>query len=384
MKMINKQYQQWLAELKANINKQRLTTSLRVNVELIAIYWYLGREIEEKITNQGWGARVIDKLSADLQKAFPDFTGLSSRNLLYMKQFAFAYPDFLITQQPVAQLKKTIKSQITQQAAAQFNALGYSISNPMLASIPWGHHILLIDKIETTEERLWYIEKTIENNWSRAVLQYQIDSNLYHRQHKVKKHSNFHLTLPKHQSDLANQMLKDPYQLGFLSLGEKITERDLENEIMNHMQEFLIELGAGFAFVGRQVKFKVGVKEYKIDLLFYHLKLRSFILIDLKIDEFEFSHTGNMNGYLNIVNQQLKHPQDNPSIGIILCGSKDNVEVDFALQSIDHPIGVSEYSFMKALPNQMKHELPSGKQLQDEVTKFLKKKNAKRNSHATK
>jgi predicted nuclease of restriction endonuclease-like (RecB) superfamily len=230
-----------------------------------------------------------------------------------------------------------------------------------------------MDKIKDKEERLWYINKTIENNWSRVVLQYQIETDLYQRQHKTKKASNFHLTLPKPQADLANQVLKDPYVFRFLQIGEDVTERELEQQLIKHIQEFIVELGAGFAFVGRQVKFKIGRKEYFIDLLFYHLYLRCYVVIELKMEEFELAHTGQMNGYLNIVNKQLRHPQDGQSIGIILCGAKDSVEVDYALANINHPIGVSEYSFSKSLPKKLKDKLPSAKQLQDEVNRFLKK-----------
>jgi predicted nuclease of restriction endonuclease-like (RecB) superfamily len=204
-------------------------------------------------------------------------------------------------------------------------------------------------------------------------LQYQIQTDLYLRQHKTKKVSNFHLTLPKPQADLANQILKDPYIFQMTQIGENITERELETHLVKHIQEFVMELGAGFAFVGRQVKLKAGRKDHFIDLLFYHLFLRCFVVIELKMDEFEFSHSGQLNGYLNMVNKQLRQEHDNPSIGIILCGAKDNVEVDYALTNINHPIGVSEYNFSKSLPKNLKDKLPSAKQLQNEVKNFLKK-----------
>ncbi|MFT4152659.1 PDDEXK nuclease domain-containing protein [Parafilimonas sp.] len=396
MKILNKQYRNWLATLKNNIQQSKLQTALQVNTNMLLLYWYIGTQIEEKTTIEGWGAKIINQLSLDLQKAFPDLQGFSVRSLNYMRKFSVTYPDLLIVQQPAAQIKKTAKktiskthtaqkkssdNQIVQQPAAQFGNKMYNLSNAELVSIPWGHHILLLDKINNEHERVWYIQKTIENNWSRAVLQYQIDTDLYQRQYKTKKTSNFHLTLPKLQSDLANEILKDPYKFDFLQLGEKITERELEQQLTDHIQEFLIELGAGFAFVGRQLKLKIGRKEYFIDLLFYHLRLRSFIVIDLKTQEFELEHTGKMNGYLNAINKQFRHKTDNPSIGIILCSSKDDVEVDFALNNINHPIGVSEYRFIKSLPKQFKDELPSAKQLQDAVKKFLRKKSSKKNNY---
>lgn len=393
MKIINKQYRNWLAELKNNIQQSKLKTSLQVNTNMLLLYWYIGKQLEEKIINEAWGAKIIDQLSVDLQKAFPDLQGFSVRSLVYMRKFATTYPELLITQQPVAQIKKTAKkiiakrtslqlkntkNQIVQQPVAQFGNTIYNLSNAELVSIPWGHHTLLLDKPIDKDERLWYIKKAIENNWSRAVLQYQIDTDLYQRQYKTRKTSNFHLTLPKPQSDLANEILKDPYKFDFLQLGEKVTERELEQQLTDHIQEFLIELGAGFAFVGRQLKLKIGRKEYFIDLLFYHLRLRGFIVIDLKMNEFELEHTGKMNGYLNAINKQFRHKDDNPTIGIILCGSKDSVEVDFALKNINQPIGVSEYKFIKLLPKYIKDELPTAKQLQDEVKSFLRRTTSKR------
>lgn len=388
MKTPVRKYNQWLVELKNSIHQSRLQTALKVNADMLVLYWYIGKQIIQKTEAEGWGTKVIEQLADDLQKEFPDMKGFSVRNLLYMKQFAATYPDLLITQQPVALSRKNSKNLITQQPvalikknklligqqpAAQFSNQTYYLSNSALVSIPWGHHVSLMDKINDSDERLWYINKTIENNWSRAVLNYQIETDLYQRQHKTKKASNFHLTLPKPQADLANQILKDPYVFRFLQLGENITETELEQELIKHIQEFIMELGAGFAFVGRQVKLMTGKKEHFIDLLFYHLFLRSYVVIELKMEEFEMAHTGQMNGYLNMVNKQLRQQHDHPSIGIILCGAKDNVEVDYALTSINHPIGVSEYTFSKSLPKNFKNKLPSPKQLQDEVNRFLKK-----------
>jgi predicted nuclease of restriction endonuclease-like (RecB) superfamily len=375
-----KKYQSWLAALKADISACKLQTALQVNSNMLILYWYIGRQIDEKIKQESWGSRIIEQLSADLQKTFPDLKGFSTRNLLYMQQFSVAYPDLLITQQPVAQLEKTSKStkgSITQQPVAQLGQYMLDMKNAELVGIPWGHHTLLLDKIEVSDERTWYIQKTIENKWSRTALQYQLQTDLYKRQHKTRKASNFHLTLPKVQSELANAILKDPYKFDFLSLGDKFTERELEQQLVHHVQDFLIELGAGFAFVGRQYKLKAGKKEHYIDLLFYHLYLRSYVVIELKLGEFELEHTGQMNGYLNMVNAQLRQPHDNPTIGIILCSSKDTVEVDFALNNIAHPIGVSDYAFSKSLPRSMRDKLPGAKQLQDEIKRFWKSKKIK-------
>jgi predicted nuclease of restriction endonuclease-like (RecB) superfamily len=394
MKAPVRKYNQWLGELKNNIHQSSLQTALQVNSDMLILYWYIGKQIIQKTEAEGWGAKIIEQLSVDLQKEFPDMKGFSVRSLLYMKQFAAVYADLLITQQPAALIKKNSKNPITQQPAAlikkdknlivqqpvaQFSNKKYYLSNAVLVNIPWGQHMLLLDKINDNDERLWYINKTIENNWSRAVLQYQIETDLYLRQHKTKKASNFHLTLPKLQADLANSILKDPYIFRFPQMGEHVSERELEDHLIRHIQEFIMELGAGFAFVGRQVKLMTGKKEHFVDLLFYHLFLRSFVVIELKMDEFEMEHSGKMNGYLNMVNKQLRQQYDNPSIGIILCGEKDNVEVDYALTNINHPIGVSEYTFSKSLPKNFRDKLPSPKQLQDEVNRFLKKiKSSKR------
>lgn len=407
-----KKYRQWLSELKINIQQAKMRSALQVNKDMLVLYWYIGKQIEIKINAEEWGAKIIEQLSDDLQKEFPDLQGFSVRNLKYMRQFAEAYPDLLIGQQAVAQIENTlpkrekgnarnrraiigqqavaqienslskpIKSKVDilenaigQQPVAQFGNITYVMQNPLLITIPWGHHLLLLEKVEDEQERMWYITKAVENGWSRAVLNYQVSTDLYTRQHKARKHSNFHLTLPKPQSDLANELLKDPYIFSFLDLGEDATEKDLEKQLIYHIKEFLLELGAGFAYVGKQVRLKAGRKVHAIDLLFYHLHLRSYIVIDLKMNEFEFSYSGQMNGYLNLVNKQLKHEDDNPSIGIILCGGKDSVEVDYALTNITHPIGVSEYNFSKSLPRKFKDQLPTAKQLENEVKKFLRKK----------
>jgi predicted nuclease of restriction endonuclease-like (RecB) superfamily len=256
-----RKYQSWLAALKADISACKLQTALQVNSNMLILYWYIGRQIDEKIKQESWGSRIIEQLSADLQKTFPDLKGFSTRNLLYMQQFSVAYPNLLITQQPVAQLgkvSKNTKGSITQQPVAQLGQYTLDMANAELVSIPWGHHTLLLDKIEVSDERTWYIRKTIENKWSRTVLQYQLQTDLYKRQHKTQKASNFHLTLPKVQSELANAILKDPNKFDFLSLGDKFTEREPEQQLVHHVQDFLIELGAGFAFVGRQYKLKAG------------------------------------------------------------------------------------------------------------------------------
>jgi len=373
-------YKKWITDLKQNISNVRLQTSLQVNANMLLVYWYIGKEISEKVEQEKWGAKVIERLAKDLQKAFPDTKGFSYRNLKYMRQFAEIYSDLSIGQAVSAQLENSTKplslkgfkdNKITQAPLTQIGQIIQSeFGQAVLAQISWAHHVILMDKVSNTEEKLWYINQTVLNKWSSRVLLYQISTDLYHRQAKTKKTNNFHLTLPKEQSDLANQILKDPYNFDFLQISADVSERELETELTNHIQKFLLELGAGFAYVGRQFKLKLGRKEYFLDLLFYHLHLRSFIVIELKMGEFEPEFAGKMNAYLNALNKEYKKPHDNPSIGIILCNSKDEIEVEYALQGLQHPIGVSEYKTMHSLPKNLRDKLPSVKQLKDAVKEF--------------
>ena len=372
---LTKSYKSWLTELKQNISQVRLQTSMQVNANMLLMYWYIGKQILEKQELHGWGAKVVEVLAQDLQKAFPDTKGFSVRNLKYMRRFVELYSPTL----EVYSLPKNKKTSIVQTLSAQLEnsnanlivqTLSAQLGNSSLFNISWSHHVLLMDKAGDTEERLWYIKQSIENGWSVRVLDYQISTSLYKRQHKKQKSTNFHLTLPKEQSDLANQILKDPYNFDFLQISKDTTERELEIHLTNHIQQFLLELGAGFAYVGRQFKLKLGRKEYFLDLLFYHLHLRCFIVIELKMGEFEPEFAGKMNAYLNALNKEYKKPHDNPSIGIILCNSKDEIEVEYALQGLQHPIGVSEYKTIHALPKNLRDKLPSVKQLKDAIKEF--------------
>ncbi|MEN9522953.1 MAG: hypothetical protein RL065_1330 [Bacteroidota bacterium] len=372
-------YKKWLVEIQQRIQTTQVHTALQVNADRLILYWYLGNEIQQKMDVEGWGAKVIEQLSVDLQKSFPDMNGFSLRNLWYMRKFAETYSDLPIVQQPVAQIEnvsKKTKSLIVQQPVAQLEINNTATSNACVLGVSWSHHVVLIDKVKTKEERIWYIKKSIENNWSRNVLLFQIENDLYHRINK-KKSNNFHLTLPKPQSDLANELIADSFNFNILGLKEKFSERELEAFLVDHIVQFITLLGGGFAFVGKQYKLKAGRKEYFIDLLFYHLYLRSYVVIELKLGEFKAEHAGQMNAYLNIINAKLRHKTDSPSIGIILCTDKDDTDVEFALQNINHPIGVSEYKYSKTLPKKYQKYLPSAKQLQQEVRKFLKSRKAK-------
>lgn len=327
-------YPQLLNDLKERIRTAQIRAAIAVNRELVLLYWQIGRMILDRQAQAGWGAKVIDQLSKDLRREFPEIKGFSSRNLKYMRTFAETYPDSSIVQE-------------------------------VLAQITWYHNLALIEKLKTTEDRLWYAQQTIANGWSRNILVIQIETRLRDRQGKAM--TNFERTLLKPQSDLANSLLKSPYSFDFLSLGREAQERDLENALVAHIRDFLLELGVGFAFVGSQYHLQVGNEDYYVDLVFYHLKLRCFVIIDLKMIEFTPEMSGKMNFYLAVVDDLLRHPDDQPTIGLILCKSKNQTIVEYALRSINRPIGVSTHEIWNSLPEQFKQSLPSIEQLELEM-----------------
>ena len=327
-------YADWLADLKGRIHAAQQRATLAVNGELVLLYWQIGRDILARQSAQGWGAKVIDRLAHDLRAAFPDMKGFSPRNLKYMRAFAEAWPDV----------------QFVQQAAAQ---------------LPWFHLCTLLDKLKTREERDWYLAQTVKHNWSRNILGMQIETRLLERSGKAV--TNFEFSLPKPQSDLARQSLKDPYRFDFLGLTDKAQEREVENALVKHVTEFLLELGAGFAFVGRQVLLDVGGDEFFIDLLFYHLKLRCYVVIELKAGKFKPEHLGQLGFYLTAVDAQVKHPQDGPTIGLLLCKSKNKVVAEYALRNNAQPLGVAEYKLLESLPTELQTSLPSIEQIEREL-----------------
>jgi len=295
------------------------------------LYWHIGREILKRQQEEGWGSKVVSKLAQDLKREFPDMKGFSRTSLLYMRAFAEAYPDEAIVQRSAGQ-------------------------------IPWRHNQVLLDKLKKLEERLWYAQKSLEGGWSRDILVMQIESGLYDRQGGAI--TNFERTLPKPQSDLAQQIVKDPYALDFLTLSDEAQERDLERGLVSHIRDFLMELGTGFAFVGSQYSLEVSGKEYRLDLLFYHIPLHRYVVIDLKMGEFEPQHSGQMSFYVTAVDNILRTERDDPTIGIILCKSKDRTTVEYALQGSNQPIGVSSYQFQSKLPPALEKSLPTAEQLE--------------------
>jgi predicted nuclease of restriction endonuclease-like (RecB) superfamily len=365
-------YADWLGELKTRIESARLRASLAVNHELIALYWQIGRDILARQAEQGWGAKVIDRLSQDLRAAFPEMKGFSRSNLKYMRVFAEAWPEFGIGQQPAGQLEGGAigqavlgesRSGIVQQAAGQLDSAAFV--QHLLHKLPWFHLCTLLDKLKTREDRLWYAAKAIEHSWSRNILVMQIETRLIERSGTAV--TNFELTLPKPESDLARESLKDPYRFDFLGLGEEAQEREIENALVKHVTDFLLELGAGFAFVGRQVLLDVGGDEFFLDLLFYHLKLRRYLVIELKAGKFKPEHLGKLGFYLTAVDAQMKHPQDGPTIGLLLCKSKNKVVAEYALRDKTQPLGVAEYQLVESLPPELQSSLPSIEQIEREL-----------------
>ncbi|MFH1824258.1 MAG: PDDEXK nuclease domain-containing protein [Candidatus Firestonebacteria bacterium] len=326
-----------LEELKTKIRQAQQKASLSVNKELILLYWDIGNTILEQQKNQGWGAKVIDHLSKDLTMSFSNMKGFSPRNLKYMRKFAESYSNKSFVQQLVAQ-------------------------------IPWGHNVRILDYVENHKERIWYINQTIKNGWSRNVLVHQIESRLYQRQKGDHKITNFKRTLPLPQSDLAQQTIKDPYVFDFLNITQDVKELELHKGLVQHITKFLLELGAGFAFVGSQHHIEVSGKDFYIDLLFYHLKLRCYVIVELKTGEFKPEYAGQLNFYLSAVDSQIKSKNDNPTIGIILCKKKDKIIVEYALRSMAKPMGVSEYKLSRTIPEKLRKALPTAKEIEVELS----------------
>jgi predicted nuclease of restriction endonuclease-like (RecB) superfamily len=336
--ILNKDYSNFLFSLKERVTTSRYKAALAVNKELLSLYHHIGTEVLESKKKFGWGAKVSDQLSKDLRIAFPEMKGFSPRNLRYMQKFASEYPE----------------PEFRQQAAAQ---------------LPWGHIIFLLDTIPDKTIRQFYIEKTIEHGWSRNIMAMQIESDLHKRIGAAL--TNFKDKMPSPQSELAQNTLKDPYLFDFLTIGEEARERDIENALMKDIERFLLELGEGFAFVGRQCHLEVGGQDFFIDLLFYHLKLSCFYVIELKNGDFKPEYAGKMNFYLSAVDDNLKRPGDNPSIGLILCKSKNNILAEYALRDMTKPIGLAEYRLKDALPKNLQSSLPTIEEIEAELSKNL-------------
>jgi predicted nuclease of restriction endonuclease-like (RecB) superfamily len=343
-------YIQVIADLKEKISRARQKVVYAVNEELLKIFHEIGLIISQQQKLAGWGAKVIDRLAADLKIEFPDFKGLSPRNLRYMRTFAEAWPQF--GQQAVAQIQSAEIQPII-------------ILQQLAAKLPWGHHQVLLDKLKDPEERLFYIQKAIENGWSRNIMTRQIESDLYQRTGRAI--TNFQVTLPAGQSDLAQQTIKNPYIFDFLSFGEQVKERELEKALIQHLKNFMLELGKGFAYVGNQKNLVVNGDDYFLDLLFFNYHMNCFVVFELKIGEFKPEYAGKLNFYVNTINEQLKGVEHKNTIGVLLCKTPNETVIKYSLQGIGSPIGVADYKLAQALPAELKTEMPTIEELEKEI-----------------
>lgn len=380
-----KNYKEFLVEIKSRIREAQVKTMIAANAQMLLLYWQMGNNIIQNQQAEGWGAKIIEKLSTDLKKEFPELRGLSARNLLYMKQFAEAYPVPILQQ--FIQLERQLKSMksISQQAVAelinienQHNEISQQgvaqlaeevFLQSIVSRISWSHHIILKDKVQNQGQRLWYMLYALENGVSRNMLSMQIESGLFERQVKAKKINNFERTLPPPQTDFANYLLKDPYIFDFVQAKEKADERNIEEQLSSQITKFLLELGQGFAFIGRQVHFEIAETDFFVDLLFYHTRLHAYVVVELKARPFEPGDAGQLNFYVNVVNDKLKGEQDADTIGLLLCKGKNEVLAEYALKGFHHPLGISNYQISKAVPEELKSQLPDISELENELIK---------------
>jgi len=345
-------YSRFADGIKQRIRAAQIKAAISANRELILLYWDIGRAIVDAEKNKGYGKRVVEMLSGDLRREFPEMAGLSALNLWRMRAFYLAYA---VSDQKLSQA-------VTESVRAAID---------LVALLPWGHNIVLMQKVKELDRRLWYARAALAHGWSRAVLVHQIETQLHRREGKAI--TNFAAALPAPQSDLAHQTLKDPYIFDFLTMDSDARERDLELGLLNHIQKFLVELGVGFAFVGRQYPLKVAGEEFFIDLLFYHLRLRCFMVVDLKMEAFKPEFVGKMNFYLSAVDDQLRHKDDQPSIGLLLCKERDRLIVEYALRDVKKPIGVAEWRtrLVESLPKKLQSSLPTVEQIEAELAEEL-------------
>ncbi|MBC7862311.1 MAG: DUF1016 domain-containing protein [Bacteroidia bacterium] len=364
-----KNYSLILKGLKEKIKQARLKASLTVNTQLLEMYWEIGKTINYQEKSKGWGARIVEILARDLKVAFPDMQGLSSRNLRYMRDFAKAYPDFLILQPLAAKLVSERKTRFQNKKTASKNPQIKCLPHPA-SLIPWTHNQVILDKVKKESERLFYLQKTRENGWSKTVLALQIESNLFRRQGKAI--TNFKNTLPESDSDLANETLKNPFVFDFLSLGPESRERDIENALIQHMKKFLLELGRGFAYVGNQFNLNLEGNDFFLDLLFFNYNLNCFVIFELKVDVFKPEYVGKLNFAINVVNDKVKTEYQKPTLGVLLCKTPNKTVVQFALQGITSPIGVADYEYKKVLTKEFKAEMPTVQELEGELEREYK------------
>jgi predicted nuclease of restriction endonuclease-like (RecB) superfamily len=392
---MNNSYQQFLAAVKLQIGEAQVRVATAANSQMLLLYWSLGQHILQHQFNKGWGAKIIDLLAKDLKTEFPKLKGFSVRNLKYMRKFAMDYPPAVVeqlliaseqiragetsitavqktltafAQQVAAQMKNNTdqKTKKVQPPAAQKNYNELFLQS-ILARITWSHHLVLMDKVPNIGPRLWYMLHVIEHGISRNILSLQIEGDLFERQIKAKKITNFKRTLPPAQSDMANYLLKDPYIFDFVQAKENADERDIENQLASHVTRFLLELGKGFAFIGRQQHFQIAGSDFYADLIFYHTKLKCYVVVELKARPFQPGDASQLNFYVNVVNDVLKATDDNPTIGLLLCKGKNEVVAEYSLMGMSNALGISDYQLSKAVPDEIKSQLPDIKEIEKEL-----------------
>ncbi|NDV24304.1 PDDEXK nuclease domain-containing protein [Desulfovibrio sp. JC022] len=359
------QYASWLKEIKGRVARAQLRSALAANRELILFYWELGESIAVKLNENNWGNKVIDQLSQDLKSEFVGVQGFSRRNLYYIKKFYSFFAEFPVDSLIVPRIGAQNEDGIVPPSGAQNIP---EIISCIAGRLPWSHIKIILDKIKDYEEARFYIDEVLSNGWSRDVLALQIKSDLFERQGKAI--TNFDCTLPAPQSDLAQQIVKDPYNFDFLTLTQPYNERDIEQQLVGHITKFLLELGKGFAFVGKQYHLEVGESDYYLDLLFYHITLRCYVVVELKNTKFIPEYAGKLNFYLSAVDSLLKSEEDNPTIGMLLCRDKNKIETEFALRDINKPMGVSEFVLTEELPENLKGSMPTIEEIEADLVEL--------------
>jgi predicted nuclease of restriction endonuclease-like (RecB) superfamily len=385
------EYLRFLNDIKSRIQSARIKATHVVNRELIDLYWNIGKIIVEKQEQVGWGKAIVETLSKDIRKEFPGISGYSPDNLWRMRQFYVEYSDIQILEQLVPELVQFFKKEgktpknkfsfLGQPVPEILNAAGrktkrewaLQILQQLVSRIPWGQNLLIMKKVKDIHARLYYIISTARCGWSRDVLLNQIKADAYRRHRIEDKQHNFPETLPKHLAEQADETVKDSYMLDFLGITKPVLEREMERRMVNKIRDVLIEFGHGFAFMGNQYRIQTDTKEYFIDLLFYHRKLKCLVAIELKMREFKPEYAGKMNFYLNLLDDYIREDDENPSIGIVLCAERDRLEVEYALRGIDKPVGVAEYRLTKELPTELQDKLPSVEDIKAEILKEMKK-----------
>lgn len=364
MKTNEEEYRQWIISVKQHYRNSQIKAAVHVNCDMLEFYWFVGRDLCQKQFLNTYGSGFYKQVSADLQRELPDVKGLSPTNIKYFKYFYDLYS-------PLRQNRPQLADESSNENVPQLaDNLQTDPNLAQLALVPWDHHRRIIDKCKDNPQKaFFYVMKTIENNWSRAMLLNFLDTNLFEREGKAV--TNFRSTLPVLQGDLATQMLNDPYNFDFLTMREHYDEKELKDALMDNIQKFLLELGNGFAFVGREVRIAVGNTEKFIDMLFYNIKLHCYMVLEVKTDKFDFANIGQLGGYIVAVNHQLKGENDNPTIGLLVCKYKDNIEAQYALESSSQPVGISAYELSKLIPDNFKSSLPSIEEIEKDLANHI-------------